>query len=626
MLLQVQREKLGLQEELCNERVKVAMLEQEIAQIAAAAQEMEANLAAFFSRAAADTNLGQDQSARHRQLQGPTSPYGPAALQRIPEQMQKQQGMLDFAEKVKDIAANLQQRLASISAGNTPTAGQAAAAAAAGPFSEAPAAAVAASFCKLPSMTHSTSVASEAHGSMDLPMQALEVSRLALQLHQPQGAGEDTSCYSSSGRKSSCTVLNGSVDLTASINSLRSLINSQHSTATGHGMQELAGAPDGRAPYFLHSSEAARNAAVRCAVTRGAAAIAGQCASIAAAAAASAAANAARKAAAAAAMADRSQERADLRASSESGFSSLTSPGRSSVSGTLLAGGYQRQEWHQADQDWQHHSQHFTANPLWQPSPVEEQTEPGSDSGSRPSSVEPLEQANASAAGQLPCSAMAELLDSNSGSGSQPSSAEATPEAPGAQQQAADMLPRLPAAPAHLTVPQRTQKPAAQLMKPDMHQQQQRMQPVALMQLQHQPQQHHGSPRAHQHNGGPHFRYGSEKLCGITYPHTESAGSSAAEHTAMSAQHHLSASIASKPMQLQNTPVRPAARPSAVGPLHRNLASLGSSYGSPFRAAAPGGALAVLSAGLSGISLMAQTVTSVTANCSWSIREPSCQL
>lgn len=621
MLLQVQREKLGLQEELCNERVKVAMLEQEIVKIAAAAQEMEANLAEFFSRSAADTNLGQDQSARPAQLLGPNSPYGPAALQlqRIPEQMQKPQGMLDFAEKVKDIAANLQHRLASISASNTPTAGQADAAASAGPFSEpsAAAAAAAAPFCKLPGRTHSTSVPSEAHGSMDLPMQALEVSRLALQLHQPQGADEDTSYYSSSGRKSSCTVLNGSVDLTASINSLRSLLNSQHSAATGHGMQELAGVPDGRAPHFLHPSEAARSAAARCAVTRGAAAIAGQCASIAAAAAASAAASAARKAAAAAAMADRSQERADLRASSESGFSSLTSPGRSSVSGALTAGVYQRQEWHQAEQNWQHQSHHFTANPLWQPSPVEEQTESGSESASRPGSVEPFEQAASSTAGQLPHSALTALLDSNSGTGSQPTSTEPTLEAPGAQQHAADMLPRLPAVPAHLAVPQRMQEPAAQLMRPPMHQQQQqRMQPVALMQLQHQPQQHHGSPRAHQHHGGPHFRYGSDKLSGLTSPQTESAGSSAAEHGARSAQHHLSASCVSKPMQLQFTPVRPAARPSEVGPLHRNLASLSSSYGSPFRAAASGGAVAVASRHTQHGLLTGPTAASVTANCS----------
>lgn len=613
MLLQAQREKMGLQEELHNERVKVAVLEQEIAQIASAAHEMETNLAEYFSsnnsggQQAADTHgRDLDQMARPGfHLHG--SPYDPAGamqLQRIPEQARKQQGVLDVADHLRGFAANLQQRLASMSASNTPTAAQAAAAAAAGPFAAPPPAAAtggtASPFCKVPSRAHSTSVPSEAQGSMDLPMQALAVSRLALQLHHPQATAEDTSLYSStSGRKSSCTVLGGSVDLASSINSLRSLLASQHSVCTG--MQEL---PDGGAPHFMHPSQAGRSAAARCAVTRGAAAIASQCASIAAAAAATAAASAARKAAAATAMADRNQGRMERRASSESGFSSLTSPGDSdAVSGSLPAGLYQRQDWLQAQHDVQQQpqQQQFTINPLWAPSPVEEEG-PETDSngsGSRPSSTEPCEE-------RAPChtndaAAAAAGQEAHAGGSSSSSSAEPTPESAGAQQQAADVLPRLPAVPAHLVAaPQRAQEAAAHPHQQPAHQQH-RMQPVALMQLQLQPQQHHGSPsRAHQQHqhphGGPHFRYASgQQGSYLTSPDQAlSAGScsSAAAGPLTAQHHHLAApgSMIGRPVQLQHTltPVRPAARPSGVGPLHRNLASLSGSLSSTIRAAGAG--------------------------------------
>lgn len=605
MLLQVQREKMGLQEELHNERVKVAMLEQEIAQIANSAQELGHNMAEYFARpaAGADTGAAPDQG-RPAPLQGTNSTsFDPAALQLqcIPEQMRKPQGMLDVANDLRSFAANLQQRLANLSAANTPTAAEAAAAAAAGPFSEAPAAAAVANpFCKGPSRAHSTSVPSEHQHSMDLPMQALEMSRLALQLHQPQCAtaagGEDTSYYSSSGRKSSCTVLGGSVDLTSSINSLRSLLASQQSTATGHGMQELLpGSADVHPVHFSHSSQVVRNTAARCAVTRGAAAIASQCATIAAAAAATAAASAARKAAAATAMIDRSQERMEQRAESESGFSSLTSPGASDVvSGPFSGGLHRRQEYQHQEQEWQH--QHYTTNPLWAPSPVEEVSE--TDNDTRPSSTEPGDVAavNAAAA-HVPPSAWAALQDSNSGSGSTPSSAQPTPESAGAQQQAADVLPKLPAVPANLTLPQHAQEAGAQHAKQQpAHQQQHHMQPVTLMQLQLQPQQHHDSPRdAHQHDHERHFRYGSDKTSQLTSPdQTASSGCS----VPMLAQPPPTASMIGRPM-LQHTPVQKAARPSGVGPLHRNLASLSSSFSSPLiRATATGAAIAVGQGGM----------------------------
>lgn len=637
MLLQVQREKMGLQEELHNERVKVAVLEQEIAQIANAAHEMETNLAEYFSsnnsagRAADTHSKDLDQIARPGlHFQG--SPYDPAGamqLQRIPEQARKQQGVLDVADHLRGFAANLQQRLASISASNTPTAAQAATAAAAGPFAGPPPAQAAAGgaaspFCKVPSRAHSTSVPSEAQGSMDLPMQALAVSRLALQLHHPQAtAAEDTSLYSStSGRKSSCTVLGGSVDLASSINSLRSLLVSQQSVSTG--MQEAL--PEGGgAPHFIHPSQAGRSAAARCAVTRGAAAIASQCATIAAAAAATAAASAARKAAAANAMNDRHQERMERRASTESGFSSLTSPGDSdAVSGGLPAGLYQRQDWLQAQHDVQqqqpqHYPQHypqqqpqqqFTTNPLWAPSPVEEEG-PETDSngsGSRPSSTEPCEDqrapchttdAAAATAGQE-----AHAAASSSGSGSAPASADPTPEPAGAQQQAADVLPKLPAVPAHLVAaPQHTQETAAHPQQQPAAHQQHRMQPVALMQLQLQPQQHHGSPsRAHQQHqhphGGPHFRYATgQQGSYLTSPDQALSARSCSSAAAgpLTAQHHHLAAVQSlfgRPAQLQLqhtlTPVRPAARPSGAGPLHRNLASLSGSLSGALRAAGAG--------------------------------------
>lgn len=633
MLLQTQKEKLSLQEELHNERVKVAVLEQEIAQIASAAHEMETNLAEYFSgnsstaRTADTHSRDLDQIARPGfHLQG--SPFDPTGamqqLQRIPEQVRKQQGVLDVADHLRGFAANLQQRLASISASNTPTAAQAAAAAAAGPFAAPPAPAAGATaagggaspFCMLPIRTHSTSVPSEAQGSMDLPLQALAVSRLALQLHHPQVTAEDTSHYSStSGRKSSCTALGGSVDLASSINSLRSLLASQQSVSTG--LQEL---PDGSGapPHFMHPSQAGRSAAARCAVTRGAAAIASQCASIAAAAAATAAASAARKAAAATAMADRNQEHIERRASLESGFSSLTSPGDSdNASGSLPAGLYQRQDWLQAQHEVQQqqqqyggHSQpqqQYTTNPLWAPSPVEEEgpETDSSGSGSRPGSTEPCEErapchAHDPAAGQA-----AHAAGSASGSGSTAASAEPTPESAGAQQQAADVLPKLPAVPAHLmAAPQRAQEAAAH---PQQHpaQQQHRMQPMALMQLQQQPQQHHGSPsRAHQQPqhppGGPHFRYApGQQGSSLTSPDQAlsagSCSSAAAAAGPLTAQHHHLAapqSMIGRPVQLQHslTPVRPAARPGGVGPLHRNLASLSGSLGSTLRAAGAGAA------------------------------------
>lgn len=264
------------------------------------------------------------------------------------------------------------------------------------------------------------------------------------------------------------------------------------------------------------------------------------------------------------------------------------------VSGPFSGGLHRRQEYQHQEQEWQH--QHYTTNPLWAPSPVEEV--PETDSDTRPSSTDPGDAAavNAAAA-NVPQSAWAAMQDSNSGSGSTPSSAQPTPEAAGAQQQAADVLPKLPAVPAHLTLPQCAQEAGAQqAMQQPAHQQQHRMQPVTLMQLQLQPQQYHDSPRqAHQHHHGPHFRYGSDKTSQLTSPdQTASSGCSAP----VSAQQPPTTSMIGRPM-LQHTPMQKAARPSAVGPLHRNLASLSSSFSSPMiRATATGAATAVGQGGM----------------------------
>lgn len=588
MLLQEQREKLVLQahleQELHNERAKSAVLEQELAQLSAAAQEMGNNFVQYFSSAPppADTRTSHDQQAQGpAQLQSSFgSPFVPAALQLqvIPENLQKPEEMLALAEQLKHFAAGWQHRLANGRTGNTPSAAECAAAAAAGPFADSSAAAAAG---KGPSRMHSISVPSELNGSMDLPMQALAASRLALQLHQPHGAaaGDDTSCFSSSGRKSSCTVLGASVDLTSSISSFRSFHNAQQAQhAAGPGAPEAAPHSTAEGGQLSHQALAARRAADRGARARGAAAVAASCASIAGQAAASAAASAARTAAHAAAMADIS-----LRASTESGFSALTSPGKSTiVSGGLSSTLQQRQEWQaRQQQQWQHQPQALTSNPLWAPVPVED--EPGSDGGesdsdSMPGTGTPYSQTDGNTTERLPGSMWGTPLqaftayDGDTPSPSLPTSPlpEAPPSVAQSAQHTAGALQRLPAVPAHLT-------PQAQ--RAGEQQQEGPMQGMQRVTVQVPPHPQHLPP----------FRYGSDKLSMLS-PLTESSYSSAPgaapgamQQSAQQQQQYQAtySSFASRPpMYMVDTPAKRGAKPSGVGPLHKHLSSLSTSFGS----------------------------------------------
>jgi len=539
MLLQEQREKLSLQQELHSERVKCAMLEQEIAQAAVAAQEMGDNLAQYFNSRSSDTNTGCDQTSGRTPMGPASNPQGafsspfapePMQLQCIPEHVQKQQEMLEFAEQVRDFAANLQQRLATASAANTPKAAAAAAAAGgAGPFSDF----MGAAHDKHrddANRAHSTSVQSELPGSMDLPMQALAVSRLALQLHQPGGPEEEASFFSSSGRKSSCTVLGASVDLTSSMSSFPSYGNSQQSAATAQGMLEpllSASEPD---VACSRQSQSMRSAIMRSSVTRGAAAIAGSCASIAAAAAATAAAAAAKKAAAAAAMADASfAQCADLRASTESGSSSIRSPGVRS--GSLSASIKQRRQWQQAQETW----------------------------------ALQASQANSSRWGFAPDD-LATTTSGNTGQQAPPEpSPTASSAAAGSAQQASGassgVRPWLPGVPAHLMSSHHTEH--ANIQQSQQHIQQ-RSQQQPHQQQQHQQQQLVQAPQQQA------CRYGSDKLSELTSPLSASTMS-----PPISAQSSGALVGSRPPMYPQQA--RPSAQLQSVGPLHRNLASLGSS-------------------------------------------------
>lgn len=531
MLLQEQREKLSLQQDLHNERGKCSVLEQEIAQLAAAAQEMGENFTQYFNSRSSDTNTGCDQTSGRTPMGPASNPQGafsspfapePVQLQCIPEHVQKQQEMLEFAEQVRDFAANLQQRLATGSAANTPKAAAAAAAAGgAGPLSDF----MGAAHDKHrddPNRAHSTSVQSELQGSMDLPMQALAVSRLALQLHQPGGPEEEASFFSSSGRKSSCTVLGASVDLTSSMSSFPSYGNSHQSAATAQGMLEpllSASEPD---VARSRQSQSMRSAVMRNSVTRNAAAIAGSCASIAAAAAATAAAAAAKKAAAAAAMADASFPQCDLRASTESGSSSIRSPGVRS--GSLSASIKQRRQWQQAQDTWELQAS----------------------------------QANSSRWGLAP-DALATTTSGNTGQHAAPEPSPASSAAAGSAQQASGtssgVRPWLPGVPPHLIGSHHTEH--ANIQQSQQHTQQRSQQQQQLVQPPQLPQQQA-------------CRYGSDKLSELTSPLSSSIMS-----PPMSAQ--SSAALGGSRPPVYPLQARPAAQLQSAGPLHRNLASLGSS-------------------------------------------------
>jgi hypothetical protein len=114
-------------------------------------------------------------------------------------------------------------------------------------------------------------------------------------------------------------------------------------------------------------------------------------------------------------------------------------------------------------------------------------------------------------------------------------------------------------------------------------------------------QQHVRLPPPQQHQAS---RYNLDEISALTSPQTGSSGSTAATAGPMTDANqrpcHLTVSVNSRPsLYLQPTPsLTPArnaaqlsgtaAQPSEVGPLHRNLASLSSSFGSNRSSTTPG--------------------------------------
>jgi hypothetical protein len=237
----------------------------------------------------------------------------------------------------------------------------------------------------------------------------------------------------------------------------------------------------------------------------------------------------------------------------------------------------QHQQQQHAQQQWEQHQQ-LTSNPLWAPSPNDPTG--SNSSGTRPNSVEPCLEAVATAALQA--------YDGSSISSSEPASAQQSPKAPVALQHAADKLSKLPAVPPHFALPQQHLQEPPTALQPRQLQHQQQGQDCM------QPQQHMRLPPPQQHQS---LRYHPDEQSALTSPQTGSSGSTAASTGPMAGAYqrpcHLGMSVNSRPpMYMQPTPsltpARTAGQPSGMGPLHRNLASLSSSFGSNRSSTTPG--------------------------------------